>query len=189
MVTVMPLIPPQRLPNQSLECGQICACLQSFRRSLHLGRLCVTWKLLIRPTAAVWPKSATTVRILPVLSIIFLFFSVIGLPSDYKNSTMYKHEKNRFGYADADKDDKLNIEEFVYFLNPEEGQHMLDAIVQVMGRLASCQPRHHAVFESFQLTSGSVNLTRTAVPRNEIFFITYRKPLTTWISTGMVKCR
>ena len=56
---------------------------------------------------------------------------MVGVPANYKNSTLYTHEQRRFRYADVDKDHKLTVKEFVYFLNPDEGKHMLDAIVEV----------------------------------------------------------
>ena len=56
---------------------------------------------------------------------------MVGVPANYKTSTLYTHEQRRFRYADVDKDHKLTVKEFVYFLNPDEGKHMLDAIVKV----------------------------------------------------------
>lgn len=52
-----------------------------------------------------------------------------NLPLSYKNTKLYKHEQRRFKYADMDKDDGLTLREFIYFLHPEEGIHMLDSIV------------------------------------------------------------
>ena len=53
------------------------------------------------------------------------------MPTNYQNTTRFKHAKRRFEYADVDKDGQLSVIEFLYFLNPEEGKHMRDALVLV----------------------------------------------------------
>ena len=37
---------------------------------------------------------------------------------------MVEHDKTRFGLADTNDDNNLNIEEFTSFLHPEEFEHM-----------------------------------------------------------------
>jgi len=61
----------------------------------------------------------------------YVFVIPAQVPNDYKNSKLYRHEKRRFEYADRDVSGNLTLKEYVYFLHPEEGRHMLDCIVQV----------------------------------------------------------
>ncbi|XP_031557594.1 reticulocalbin-2-like [Actinia tenebrosa] len=51
-------------------------------------------------------------------------------PKNYKNTTLYRHEKRRFRFADQDNSGSLTLKEFIYFLHPDEGKHMLECIVE-----------------------------------------------------------
>jgi len=50
---------------------------------------------------------------------------------DDGNKVPISRDKRRWDLADVDKNGRLTKEEFMYFLHPEEADHMKDIVVEV----------------------------------------------------------